>query len=349
MDRNAQKPMNRARLGTTGLLAAAVLALVILANDRSAEARFLSSISNLDASIADSDLDWESDLTVESRVPGTYYYLRIRNRGWWTRWVRFATSKMESEWNPRYYRTYVIPFLKLVILLPMREGDVILVPPLWSRYVLVRVTEPNAPAGHLLPDFTFYWTGVLFWRPWAKFDEVEANVLVPGNLMYTKGKADLLSVWTDEDKIAKTTDINEIMTGASYNHELDAKAVTFTLRTLNADNGTSDFLFREVNNAFQGTARYYDGGNEITDQVTHAGYAIPDLEPGESFDIRMVVVPVGKSDDYQKITLMAAITDTTEPVAYHGPYERFDALNIAFKTTTGRKLDTTGWREIHGD
>ncbi len=303
--------------------------------------------------ISESGQSWDSVLITESKPEGTEnefaFYVRVRHVSWspFQAWIRFEASNMDYEWEPEYY--WVDHLTNPTFRIQASELETCPMPlfPFQTRYLEVRVREPQAPSSHLGIALSFQRRGIFL--PWADVGTVGAGILVPGNLMLTEGEASLFSEWLDEDIVVKTTDVDIAAMGDSHDYTLKAQAKDFTIRVRNLDNAVGSFVLREARDDFTGIVRYYAGAQEITPDVEGGGYHINALAEGQDFLIRMVVVPVGKTADYERVTVLVALTAVVSDeygVDYTGPFVRFDAVNVRYRTAPD-KIGGSGWREQH--
>ena len=299
---------------------------------------------------------WVSSLTTESKpvAPDNEYmlYVRVRHLHGLRSlvWFRFQTSDVDPEWQPAYYRT-VPPVTDPGNAVEIEEGEALWWSP-WgpsTMYLAMKVTEPDIPTSHLLPTFSVSGKGWLPWTPWHNLGSVSPQILVTGNFMFKPGEAGVGTDWqaadvVHEDIVLKTTDVGQADQEHAGDDTLKTQAQTYTIRVVNLDNAASGFVLRMENSTFSGLARYYVGSQEITDEVEGAGYNVPTLAPGEDFLVRMEVLPVGRTADYETITLLSALTGVAEPFEWAGPFQRFDAMSIGFRIVP-EKTATTAWRE----
>ncbi len=299
---------------------------------------------------------WVSSLTTESKPAGVdnefWLYIRVRHISGFRTWVwfKFETSDMDPEWQPVYYQTSP-PVTDPANAVEVQEGQELWWPS-WgpeTMYLALKVTEPDVPASHLLPSFSVSARNFLPWSSWHDLGTVSAHILVTGNLMFKPGEAGVGTDWEaadveEEDVVLKTTDVDEAIERDSDDDTLKTRAQTYTIRIVNLDNATSGFVFKTQSSEFSGLTRYYADTQEVTEDVEGAGYHIPELAPGEDFLIRMEVLPVGRTSDYETITLLSALRNVTGPVEWTGPFGRFDAMNLGFRIVPD-KTATRAWRE----
>jgi len=299
---------------------------------------------------------WVSSLTTESKpvAPDNEYmlYIRVRHISGPRSlvWFRFEASNVDPEWQPAYYQTSP-PVTDPGNGVEIEEGEAFWWSP-WgpsTMYLAMKVTEPDIPTSHLLPTFSVSGKGWLPWSSWHDLGSVSPQILVTGNLMFKPGEAGVGTNWqaadvTHEDIVLKTTDVGQTEQEHAEDDTLKTQAQTYTIRVVNLDNAASGFVLRLQNSTFSGLARYYVGSQEITDEVEGAGYNVPTLAPGEDFLVRMEVLPVGRTADYETITLLSALTGVAEPFEWAGPFQRFDAMSIGFRIVP-EKTATTAWRE----